>query len=165
MMYAAPFKVIFYFFSSRRRHTRFDCDWSSDVCSSDLEMGIDFMLCYPSAVLGLLDIEDGEVAGAVAHAANRWLVSIFEPYKHRMAVGGIIPMNNPQVASAAVEHAASIGMKTTIMASYVRRYLGDKPASGPQAHRLDTYGIDSAYDYDPLWAKFVDAGIAPLVHG
>src|SRR2546430_6172681 len=24
-----------YFFSSRRRHTRFDCDWSSDVCSSD----------------------------------------------------------------------------------------------------------------------------------
>src|SRR5256886_12376869 len=25
-----------FFFSSRRRHTRFDCDWSSDVCSSDL---------------------------------------------------------------------------------------------------------------------------------
>src|SRR2546430_1967980 len=29
--------MIFFFFSSRRRHTRFDCDWSSDVCSSDLE--------------------------------------------------------------------------------------------------------------------------------
>src|SRR5882762_4891925 len=28
--------VIFFFFSSRRRHTRFKCDWSSDVCSSDL---------------------------------------------------------------------------------------------------------------------------------
>src|SRR2546430_331828 len=27
--------VFFFFFSSRRRHTRFDCDWSSDVCSSD----------------------------------------------------------------------------------------------------------------------------------
>src|SRR5688572_13590651 len=25
-----------FFISSRRRHTRFDCDWSSDVCSSDL---------------------------------------------------------------------------------------------------------------------------------
>src|SRR2546430_2074071 len=24
-----------FLFSSRRRHTRFDCDWSSDVCSSD----------------------------------------------------------------------------------------------------------------------------------
>src|SRR5256886_6326514 len=29
----------FFFFSSRRRHTRFDCDWSSDVCSSDLDGG------------------------------------------------------------------------------------------------------------------------------
>src|SRR5205085_7882657 len=28
-----------FFFSSRRRHTRFDCDWSSDVCSSDLRTG------------------------------------------------------------------------------------------------------------------------------
>src|SRR5689334_23710224 len=25
-----------FFFSSRRRHTRWNCDWSSDVCSSDL---------------------------------------------------------------------------------------------------------------------------------
>src|SRR2546427_567018 len=32
-------RVIFFFFSSRRRHTRFDCDWSSDVCSSDLIEG------------------------------------------------------------------------------------------------------------------------------
>src|SRR5256886_3718148 len=29
-------RVSIFFFSSRRRHTRFDCDWSSDVCSSDL---------------------------------------------------------------------------------------------------------------------------------
>src|SRR5215204_6608825 len=29
----------FFFFSSRRRHTRSLCDWSSDVCSSDLIYG------------------------------------------------------------------------------------------------------------------------------
>src|SRR6266568_6545307 len=29
----------FFFFSSRRRHTRWNCDWSSDVCSSDLATG------------------------------------------------------------------------------------------------------------------------------
>src|SRR6266511_5309735 len=29
--------IIFFFFSSRSRHTRFSRDWSSDVCSSDLE--------------------------------------------------------------------------------------------------------------------------------
>src|SRR2546430_317798 len=37
-----------FFFSSRRRHTRFDCDWSSDVCSSDLPV-----------VTGLYDEEEG----------------------------------------------------------------------------------------------------------
>src|SRR5206468_11506614 len=30
--------LMFFFFSSRRRHTRSDRDWSSDVCSSDLEL-------------------------------------------------------------------------------------------------------------------------------
>src|SRR5260370_33523079 len=34
--------MMVFFFSSRRRHTRFKCDWSSDVCSSDLTVaGID----------------------------------------------------------------------------------------------------------------------------
>src|SRR5207253_8262017 len=30
------YSVVFFFFSSRRRHTRWPRDWSSDVCSSDL---------------------------------------------------------------------------------------------------------------------------------
>src|SRR5256886_7042494 len=34
--YALVARYVAFFFSSRRRHTRFDCDWSSDVCSSDL---------------------------------------------------------------------------------------------------------------------------------
>src|SRR5256886_13604809 len=36
LFYLYHFIFCFFFFSSRRRHTRFDCDWSSDVCSSDL---------------------------------------------------------------------------------------------------------------------------------
>src|SRR5207237_4740151 len=44
-----------FFFSSRRRHTRFKCDWSSDVCSSDL----------------LLDDDAGtQHDGAIAHHAH-----------------------------------------------------------------------------------------------
>src|SRR2546430_12332483 len=38
---------VYFFFSSRRRHTRFDCDWSSDVCSSDLA-GV--LACYLAAL-------------------------------------------------------------------------------------------------------------------
>src|SRR5690606_41205359 len=33
--------IFYFFFSSRRRHTRFSRDWSSDVCSSDLVGGVD----------------------------------------------------------------------------------------------------------------------------
>src|SRR6266480_274803 len=36
----------FFFFSSRRRHTRLTCDWSSDVCSSDLPVA---QLCLVGA--------------------------------------------------------------------------------------------------------------------
>src|SRR5260221_1145656 len=32
--------VLLFFFSSRRRHTRSLCDWSSDVCSSDLPQAL-----------------------------------------------------------------------------------------------------------------------------
>src|SRR5260370_1248982 len=47
-MLCGMFFVVFlwlfvFFFSSRRRHTRFKCDWSSDVCSSDL-------ICFASHI-------------------------------------------------------------------------------------------------------------------
>src|SRR5205085_5490506 len=41
------FAIAVFFFSSRRRHTRFDCDWSSDVCSSDLDNRPGIILTAP----------------------------------------------------------------------------------------------------------------------
>src|SRR5689334_23626808 len=37
-LFSSVFFLFFFFFSSRRRHTRWNCDWSSDVCSSDLRL-------------------------------------------------------------------------------------------------------------------------------
>src|SRR2546430_6026210 len=54
------FFFIFFFFSSRRRHTRFDCDWSSDVCSSDLHPATAFVAGF----LGVSNLLPGSVAGA-----------------------------------------------------------------------------------------------------
>src|SRR4030066_681738 len=50
----------FFFFSSRRRHTRFKCDWSSDVCSSDLVIG----------VLQLINAQDRESGEIVQFSAD-----------------------------------------------------------------------------------------------
>src|SRR3712207_8242240 len=40
-LYVLLIVIFFFFFSSRRRHTRYWRDWSSDVCSSDLNAGLD----------------------------------------------------------------------------------------------------------------------------
>src|SRR2546430_7945322 len=60
--------VFCFFFSSRRRHTRFDCDWSSDVCSSDL-------LCQQFGIPIVLLVAD--FAGAVDQTAlGRAVISL-----------------------------------------------------------------------------------------
>src|SRR5690606_40072645 len=38
--------LVVFFFSSRRRHTRFSRDWSSDVCSSDLKWVAQVVICH-----------------------------------------------------------------------------------------------------------------------
>src|SRR5436309_14593206 len=61
-----------FFFSSRRRHTRFSRDWSSDVCSSDLTatvgvvvenvndlFSIPLLLQYNPAVISVEDVRHG----------------------------------------------------------------------------------------------------------
>src|SRR2546430_10233316 len=54
------------FFSSRRRHTRFDCDWSSDVCSSDLfKMAIQFAERAPALYSHLKGCEQAMVCSEV----------------------------------------------------------------------------------------------------
>src|SRR2546430_4071342 len=57
--------VLFFFFSSRRRHTRFDCDWSSDVCSSDLTR---HSIAESRHALRILLAEDNPVNQQVATA-------------------------------------------------------------------------------------------------
>src|SRR3989475_12505704 len=57
-----------FFFSSRRRHTRFDCDWSSDVCSSDLPLPERLIRPHPFVAreveLGQLEAIWSRVGGA-----------------------------------------------------------------------------------------------------
>src|SRR5690606_39452420 len=51
-----------FFFSSRRRHTRFSRDWSSDVCSSDLRILPQSVICVKSWAVN--SIEAGAVRSA-----------------------------------------------------------------------------------------------------
>src|SRR6266850_4686625 len=53
--------MFFFFFSSRRRHTRLQGDWSSDVCSSDLERGSAHpLVVYRDGTADAIPARDGE---------------------------------------------------------------------------------------------------------
>src|SRR5690606_40791674 len=61
----------FFFFSSRRRHTRFSRDWSSDVCSSDLQH-----YAFPSGnQMEALEIASGK--SLVLSGAGRWCLGFY----------------------------------------------------------------------------------------
>src|SRR3989475_2917139 len=62
--------VLFFFFSSRRRHTRFDCDWSSDVCSSDLELMQQAGTERPGTMAAVLGLATAEVEAACRAASS-----------------------------------------------------------------------------------------------
>src|SRR2546430_4680798 len=65
----------FFFFSSRRRHTRFDCDWSSDVCSSDLSGNRQITNLRYDAALCVKHIRQSCVEHHPASTARRCLSS------------------------------------------------------------------------------------------
>src|SRR5260370_37425548 len=78
---------VIFFFSSRRRHTRFKCDWSSDVCSSDL---VNF---HPDRRLFMLPqkpyVPFGTLRRAVAYpgAAEDWTVEQIADRSEERRVG------------------------------------------------------------------------------
>src|SRR5260221_6521959 len=61
-------KVAGFFFSSRRRHTRSLCDWSSDVCSSDLEIALAESSTLDS--ISKLWIEEGDLGKLLNDGAS-----------------------------------------------------------------------------------------------
>src|SRR2546427_1159851 len=77
-----------FFFSSRRRHTRFDCDWSSDVCSSDLDVLFRISSLEPMdcslAIVDLVATSDRFAPHfhlPLQHASDRVLSAMRRPYK------------------------------------------------------------------------------------
>src|SRR2546430_8941000 len=62
--------LLSFFFSSRRRHTRFDCDWSSDVCSSDLGARREARAMRDMARAELLNLRNETVAQIIETRAR-----------------------------------------------------------------------------------------------
>jgi predicted TIM-barrel fold metal-dependent hydrolase len=132
------------------------------------EMGLDFCVLYPSLGLVAGHFEDAEVRTATCRAVNTYCAEIWGEHRDRIAPVATIPMNTPQEAVAELEHAVNVlGMRAVLMPSYVKRPIPaacQYPKAAPYAFWLDTFGIDSEYDYDPVWAKCQELKVVPSFH-
>src|SRR5256885_6291610 len=66
---------LFFFFSSRRRHTRLQGDWSSDVCSSDLDL-VGYRTLH--GVIPQLASPRADVANTIRYRRRKGAVSVLE---------------------------------------------------------------------------------------
>ena len=132
------------------------------------EFGIDVTVLYASMSLSFIDLEDEELAPVVCRALNRMHARLFEPYRDRIVVGALIPMNTPDGAIETLEHAVGLGLKTGAISGYVRRPIPAlERAHGqldPPVVRYDNYGMDSSFDYDPFWARCCELRFSPISH-
>ena len=133
------------------------------------DLGIDYSILYPSEGLFVSTIEDEEVRNLASKAYNGFVAEACRPYADRMAAVATIPMNTPEEAVEHLEYAVKEqGLKVVCMPGYINRPLGDAlkkfPEHASMSTRLDYFGLDSEYDYDPVWAKCVELGVAATFH-
>ena len=133
------------------------------------EFGADFAIVYPTAGLRLPRISDDETRRAVIHAYNIVSAEYFSKLGDRMTPAAIIPMHTPDEAIAELEFTTKqLGSKVGMFGSAFPRPVDAVQATDPDTKRLavgyEVFGVDSLYDYDPVWAKCVEVKIAPTFH-
>jgi len=131
------------------------------------EFGIDVSVVYPSYGLLFPHFDDERERRGACRALNRFNAEWFGPFADRLVPVAEIPMHTPAEAIDELEHAASLGFRAIVMAGYVQRPVadaGDDTRLAQYGVWTDTFGLDSAYDYDPVWEKCRELRIAPSFH-
>ncbi len=133
------------------------------------ELGLDFSVLYPSMGLVSVGVADDELRQASCRAFNAYHADLYADYSERVTPAAVIPMHTPEEAIAELDYAVGErGLKVIMMAGVVRRpvaaALQISAEAGKLAFWIDTLGLDSQYDYDPVWQRCVELGVNPTFH-
>lgn len=134
------------------------------------ELGLDFAVIYPtSGALFAPFLRDEEIRRAACRAFNIFTADQFQGLGDRLTPAAVVPMYSPQEAVEELEFVVkTLGSKAVMLGSLPRRTIPAVAKATPEASRYavwhDTLGLDSAYNYDPVWAKCVELGISPTFH-
>jgi predicted TIM-barrel fold metal-dependent hydrolase len=133
------------------------------------ELGIDFSVVYPTAGLSFHRMQDTRLRRAICRAYNVFAAEQFRSLSDRIIPAAIIPMYTPEEGLEELEFVVKqLGYKVVMVGGMMRRRVPALEAEQPEASKLvewyDVIGLDSPYDYDPVWAKCLELKVAPSFH-
>jgi predicted TIM-barrel fold metal-dependent hydrolase len=134
------------------------------------EMGLDFTVLYPGMGLFLPHHDDEELRRAGCRAFNIYVAELFRHHADRITPAAVVPMHHPAEAIEELEFAIkTLGLKAVMLAGHVVRPIPSVASKAPReisryAYWVDNLALDSAYDYDPVWAKCVELKVAATFH-
>ena len=126
------------------------------------ELGMDFAVCYPSIGLNFPAYRDDDIRNKLCRALNRYLADSYQGLQDRLTPVAAIPTHTPEEAIEQLDFAVTeLGFKAVMIGGFVPRQV---PAGGEMATWIDSLGLDSAYDYDPLWQRLVELQTPASLH-
>jgi predicted TIM-barrel fold metal-dependent hydrolase len=133
------------------------------------DFGLDFSLVYSTIALGLIREEDEELRRASCRALNVMFSELYREQADRMTPVAVIPAHTPAEAIEELEYAVrTLRMKAVMVSSNVKRPIPLAAENDRELARyatwMDTLCMESPYDYDPVWAKCVELGVAVTSH-
>jgi predicted TIM-barrel fold metal-dependent hydrolase len=128
------------------------------------EIGVDLAILYPTLGLVPMALDDEELRRGLARACNRYYAELYADYSDRLRPVAVIPSYTPDEALVELEHAVvELGHRAVLIGGLVFRYPPGR--EGDRAARwVDALGLDSAYDYDPVWRRCAELGVSPTFH-
>jgi len=133
------------------------------------DLGIDFSVVYPTAGLSFHRMQDDRLRRAICRAYNVYTAEQFRGLSDRIIPAAIIPMYTPEEALEELEFVVKqLGYKVVMVGGMMRRRVpaleAEQPAASKFVEWYDVVGLDSPYDYDPVWAKCLELKVAPSFH-
>jgi predicted TIM-barrel fold metal-dependent hydrolase len=133
------------------------------------DLGIDISVVYPTSGLSFHRMQDTRLRRAICRAYNVFTADQFSGLGDRVIPAAIIPMYTPEEAIEELEFVVrQLGYKVVMVGGMMRRRVPALEEEHPEASKLvewyDVIGLDSPYDYDPVWAKCRELRVAPSFH-
>src|SRR5438046_2409336 len=133
------------------------------------DLGIDLSVIYPTAGLSFHRMQDTRLRRAICRAYNVFTADQFREFSDRILPAAIIPMYTPEEALEELDVAVNqLGYRVVMIGGLMRRRVPALEEEQPEASKLvewyDAVGLDSEYDYDPVWARCRELRVAPSFH-